>query len=487
MRRMYSIYKERLPSADLHSGCQSGRCVAFPKLQPTDVYLPAMLNLQLYVRRLIRLASIFTLTILLTLPLAHAQDPPVPTSVAPDTVPTGVATPSAVPTTLANPPPPPNTLMTTLPCTATSPRMRVEFRQLTDQQRRDYLAAVTCLRTLPSRLGAQGSRSVYDDFVYVHMQSVPMAHNVAAFLPWHRPLVSLYEAALQTLCNYTHAIPYWDWSVDAGRVSTALVWSVEYFGGSGDPDNGYCVTTGHFANENAAYPDMHCLQRRFAAGEEASQVDGDMEASQYSPVELQWILQQPTYDTFRRELENHPHNNIHGAIGGDMPGLITSVNDPIFWLHHANLDRWWYLWQQRNPELANTFSGNRQRDAQDANDATPDDVMIYSGIWPDLRVRDVFNTVGGANGLLCYNYSASLPTPNITNPLLLRVSQDSLPDAQPQAAAVRLPHVPDSVVAAVAATAAAAAATPTNGVNATTTARRGLRRRWRGRMTVGGE
>lgn len=39
------------------------------------------------------------------------------------------------------------------------------------------------------------------------------------------------------------------------------------------------------------------------------------------------------------------HTIGHSGVGGEMSDLFTSVNDPIFFLHHANVDRMWWLWQ----------------------------------------------------------------------------------------------------------------------------------------------
>jgi tyrosinase len=44
------------------------------------------------------------------------------------------------------------------------------------------------------------------------------------------------------------------------------------------------------------------------------------------------------------ELEGNPHNSIHGIVGGNMGGVATSPLDPIFWLHHCNIDRIWDRW-----------------------------------------------------------------------------------------------------------------------------------------------
>lgn len=52
-------------------------------------------------------------------------------------------------------------------------------RTLTKPQRREYVAAVQCLQNKPSILPAgtsAGSKSLFDDFVYVHLQSTVFIH-----------------------------------------------------------------------------------------------------------------------------------------------------------------------------------------------------------------------------------------------------------------------------------------------------------------------
>jgi tyrosinase len=44
------------------------------------------------------------------------------------------------------------------------------------------------------------------------------------------------------------------------------------------------------------------------------------------------------------KLELKPHNGVHSAIGGWMGDPRTAAQDPIFWLHHANIDRYWNVW-----------------------------------------------------------------------------------------------------------------------------------------------
>lgn len=51
----------------------------------------------------------------------------------------------------------------------TDPVIRREWRNLSDVEKGDYIAAVQCLRNSPSRLGL--NQTLYDDFPYVHSRN----------------------------------------------------------------------------------------------------------------------------------------------------------------------------------------------------------------------------------------------------------------------------------------------------------------------------
>jgi hypothetical protein len=52
-------------------------------------------------------------------------------------------------------------------------------------------------------------------------------------------------------------------------------------------------------------------------------------------------------------LERNPHNTIHVLVGGWMGDIVTAARDPIFWLHHANIDRLWKRWLDQGGGRAN--------------------------------------------------------------------------------------------------------------------------------------
>ena len=61
---------------------------------------------------------------------------------------------------------------------------------------------------------------------------------------------------------------------------------------------------------------------------------------------------------FQQTLDRGVHGFIHCAVGNlclaPYMGVIPfSANDPIFWVHHANIDRLWECWTTRNGRDAN--------------------------------------------------------------------------------------------------------------------------------------
>ncbi len=48
--------------------------------------------------------------------------------------------------------------------------------------------------------------------------------------------------------------------------------------------------------------------------------------------------------SFQSDLNGGPHGAVHNTISGNMAFVTTAAQDPVFWLHHANVDRLWEKW-----------------------------------------------------------------------------------------------------------------------------------------------
>ena len=64
--------------------------------------------------------------------------------------------------------------------------------------------------------------------------------------------------------------------------------------------------------------------------------------------QLESQIRPKRFSVFQRSLELGAHAAVHIAIGGTM-NSSSSPADPIFFLHHANIDRIWAEWQENNP------------------------------------------------------------------------------------------------------------------------------------------
>ncbi|RYP78270.1 hypothetical protein DL771_000747 [Monosporascus sp. 5C6A] len=272
----------------------------------------------------------------------------------------------------------------------TNPEKRVEFRTLDTAAQKKYTDAVMCLATKPSTLGLNLNTTLYDDFTYVHTRLNDIIHYVSMFLPWHRYFVQLYQNHLKD-CGYTGPM-----KVVGGNGGDKIE-------KTGDQE-WMCLTDGPFKDLRPAYSRTeyapHCLSRDFNDG---TARPGNMRGTAYSDEEMEFVNKWDAYDDFRTYLESIPHGSIHSAVGGEKGDLrpSSSPNDPLFFMHHAQVDRLWYLWQQRNPETRNKDIKGQKFQPDNGVVATLDDVMPFMGLTADIKISEVMTT---QNDLLCYSY-----------------------------------------------------------------------------------
>lgn len=278
----------------------------------------------------------------------------------------------------------------------TEPYFRREWRSLSDKDKKAYLDAVKCFVDSPSSMGKNGT--LYDDFSWVHNLIAHSTHGKAPFLTWHRRFIWVYEKTLREKCDYEGSLPFWDWSLDWEDPPSSPIFDSKLgFGGDGDPDApehnvAHCVTDSPLGELHPQwYGDRfepHCLSRFFD--------DDDWFGRYLSPTQMQEVMDSTSYEEFFLALEDGPHDIIPGGIRGDFT-TFTAPNDPIFYLHHSQLDRVWWLWQMRDKE-------NRVKDyggEGDGRNVTMSDTLPLAGLDKDVTVADIMDTEAGE---LCYRY-----------------------------------------------------------------------------------
>ncbi|KAH9231991.1 hypothetical protein K456DRAFT_1751177 [Colletotrichum gloeosporioides 23] len=257
-----------------------------------------------------------------------------------------------------------------------NPAIRREWRALTADGRKNFTDAVNCLSREPARWGPNGT--VYDDFSLLHER----IRSLYFLKAW--------ESALKEHCDFKGQVPYWDWTMDWMDLAASSIWNNETgFGGDGEPESplvvggGRCVTDGPFSHlrpirYNRTYVE-HCLARGFKTTDTSGRPLGPW----FGPESIGKLMRSPSYREFEWEMENRLHNRIHRAVSGDFLAFADG-NDPVFYLHHAQIDHLW---------------GTHQRDS--TGNATLPDILQFGGFMEDVSVSHVMDT---QNKFLCYRY-----------------------------------------------------------------------------------
>jgi tyrosinase len=168
-------------------------------------------------------------------------------------------------------------------------------------------------------------------------------HHEELFLPWHRGYLYLFELALQDI-DAEVTLPWWNWMDEAGipnayeeggadnvlRKAPIKPWG-------GETREGWPTETnrdpgGPKPEGPAPWPPP--VRSGEIAGKQVNLYDWMMKASSYREFnERCWRL----------------HDNVHVWVGGTMEDQDWAAYDPIFWAHHAMVDRLWRIWQHANP------------------------------------------------------------------------------------------------------------------------------------------
>lgn len=215
-----------------------------------------------------------------------------------------------------------------MPSPAAAPvalRHRRSVRRLTAGQLADLRQAVTAAQAINDDRG-------YQSWAGIHGLPLPIScvHHRELFLPWHRAYLYFFEKALQERVPGV-TLPWWNWTVE------------------------------HAQGIPAAYAKRQADGRKNALFDSPIQPSGRERPNQArttrapgppgelpSPEAVEAVLANRDFLTFQTQLESI-HDGVHVWTGGTMADIAVAAYDPLFWAHHAMIDRLWYLWQLRHP------------------------------------------------------------------------------------------------------------------------------------------
>lgn len=237
------------------------------------------------------------------------------------------------------------------------PRVRIEAvaAPATREDQANFSAAKrTAFRNAIAQLVEEGT---YLGMIRDHMD---MSHNMHGsmgavglyrFLAWHRRYLVACERELQRVDKILRpaateplGIPYWRWQ------DPFPAWLVNFLPAS-DPNTGAPPP----ARKNAPPPakpnaaDIDIIVNQFTI--QHTNVPGENDYTKFTYGIEGWGK--------RPDGSGLPaHNHGHSWIGGIMNNTRTSPTDPMFWLHHAQIDRLWHIWRQAHPAPAPPLTGS---------------------------------------------------------------------------------------------------------------------------------
>lgn len=148
------------------------------------------------------------------------------------------------------------------------------------------------------------------------------------FLPWHRVYLLKLEQAMQAIDPLAF-IPYWRWT----RNRAVPSWLVNFRPTVNVPGQGNLTVTRNPPAPGVTLP---------------------------TQTQVTAVLALPNHTQLTTQLEVGPHNRVHIWCRGTMSFIPTAPADPLFWLHHAQVDRLWSLWQATHPSMHPALSGNNR-------------------------------------------------------------------------------------------------------------------------------
>lgn len=203
----------------------------------------------------------------------------------------------------------------------------------------------------------------YATLVRIHAD---MSHNMHGsmglvgllrFLPWHRQYLLAFEELLiaadrelRPNASERLYLPFWHW------VDPFPDW-LSGFLPSHHPDTGSPVPS-RARSQPPPMPDATDID--LVSNQFDTQLPGVSFPSQHIADYVRFTY---ALEGWGERSDGSPlpaHNHVHDWVGGIMSDTSYSPTDPVFWLHHAEVDRLWAMWQSSYPNAHPPLTGSNR-------------------------------------------------------------------------------------------------------------------------------
>ncbi|GFQ89315.1 hypothetical protein TNCT_363871, partial [Trichonephila clavata] len=208
-------------------------------------------------------------------------------------------------------------------CSCRKIDMRREIRELNYSERIQFQQAI-------AHLQVGGDKSVWTSLRNLYVTHVMHANSPQYFLFWNRNFLRTMERHLQEY-NCSTMIPYFDFTLDAGNLSSSVVWRPDFFGSA--LSNGISCQKHFIPKSNMSW--TPCIKR-----------DIKSDSNPPTMIDVALALSKPDFYEFTSALQGIS-NYMHSFIGGEME-TINGPHDPIFYSLHAFIDSLFWKWEQRH-------------------------------------------------------------------------------------------------------------------------------------------
>jgi tyrosinase len=204
-------------------------------------------------------------------------------------------------------------------------------------------------------------------------------HGSWYFLPWHRMYLGYFEMIVGAIIvrlggSPDWALPYWKYNDSKQGILPGAFSEQTMPDGSANPLYEPLRDSG-----NDSQPFLQGIETTYAFRD--SNFEGVAEGGH--PGFGGPVTRAHHSGGSHGAVEYQPHDMVHDLVGGLMGDPDTAAYDPIFWLHHCNVDRLWEAWLHASPSHRNPTKSSWLTLSFEFNDA--------SGNTPKLAAKDILD------------------------------------------------------------------------------------------------